>query len=70
MISLHPHILRKDGKEQFVILPYDEFLAIQERLDDAEDVLELRRAKQAEEGAPTLSLDEVKQRFVADSDGQ
>ena len=36
MIELHPEILEKDGKKQFVILPYEEFAAIQEALADAD----------------------------------
>lgn len=66
MISLNLQIIRKDAKEQFVVLPYDEFLALQERLEDAADVLELRKAKQAEGDAPTVSFDEVKRKFAAD----
>ncbi|HYO08222.1 MAG TPA: hypothetical protein VER17_04565 [Tepidisphaeraceae bacterium] len=64
-MTLHPQIIRKDGKEQFVVLPYEEFLAIQERLEDAEDVLALRAAKQADTGEPSLSLDDVERRFGA-----
>ncbi|HEV7743787.1 MAG TPA: hypothetical protein VGO56_02220 [Pyrinomonadaceae bacterium] len=44
MIELHPEIIEKDGKE-FVILSYEEFLAIDEALADAEDLTELRAAK-------------------------
>ena len=60
MLELHPEILRKNGRNEFVVLPYEEFLAIRERLEDAEDVLELRSAKQAEADAPTASLQDVK----------
>ena len=45
MLKLHPEILVKDGKKQFAVLPYEEFLAVQERLADAEDLFELRDAK-------------------------
>ena len=44
-MKLHPEILMKDGIKQFAILPYEEFVALQERLADAEDLLELRKAK-------------------------
>ena len=44
MLKLHPEILVKDGKKQFAVLPYEEFLALQERLADADDLLELRKA--------------------------
>jgi hypothetical protein len=59
-ITLHPEILSKNGKKEFVVLPYEEFLALQELLDDVEDLLELRAAKQESEGEPTLSLTDAK----------
>ena len=56
MLKLHPEILSKDGKKQFVVLPYEEFLAVQERLADADDLLELRKAKRAEGGKKSIPL--------------
>jgi hypothetical protein len=32
MNDLHPEILSKDGKPQFAVLPYEEFLAVREAL--------------------------------------
>jgi hypothetical protein len=32
MIILHPDILSKEGKPQFAVLPYDEFLKVKEAL--------------------------------------
>ena len=60
MIELHPSILRKNGKEEFVVLPYEEFVALQELLADAEDVLELRSAKQDEQNELAVSLKAAK----------
>jgi hypothetical protein len=60
MLTLHPEILRKNGKKHFAVLPYKEFLALQERLADAEDLLELRRAKRAEGKKRSISLAQVK----------
>ena len=48
MLKLHPEVLFKNGKKEFVVLPHKEFLAMQDRLADAEDLLELRKAKRAE----------------------
>lgn len=62
-MELHPEFLKKNGKNESVVLPFEEFLAIQERLIDAEDLLELRSAKEEDAGAPTVSLAEVKKRF-------
>ena len=63
MIALHPEFLSKEGKKEFVVLPYEEFLALQEMLEDAENILELRAVKQEEKDMPIVSLDEVKKRF-------
>lgn len=59
-MTLHPEILKKNGKNEFVVLPYEEFLAVQERLADAEDLLELRKAKRAEGKKRSIPLAEVK----------
>ena len=60
MITLHPEILVKNGKKQFAVLPYEEFLALQERLADAEDLLDLRKAKRADGKKRSIPLSEVK----------
>lgn len=60
MLKLHPEILVKNGKKQFAVLPYEEFLAVQERLSDAADLLELRKAKRKEGKKRTSSLSQVK----------
>lgn len=60
MIELHPEILKKNGKSEFVILPYEEFIALQELLADAQDLTDLREAVKAEGDAPSSSLDELK----------
>ncbi len=60
MLELHPQILENKGKREFVVLPYEEFIALQEILADAQDLTELREAKNAEGDAQTMGLDEVK----------
>ncbi len=65
MLTLHPDILVKNGKKQFVVLPCGEFPALQERLADAEDLLELRKAKRAEGRNRSISLAEVKRQLGA-----
>jgi len=59
MIELHPEILEKDGKKQFVILTYEEFAAIEQALADAEDLAALRVAKKEELDAPNVPLEKV-----------
>ena len=60
LLKLHPEILSKDGKKQFVVLPYEEFVAVQERLADADDLLALRKAKRAEGGKKSIPLAAMK----------
>jgi hypothetical protein len=60
MLKLHPEILSKNGRKQFAVLPYEEFLALQERLADADDLLELRKAKRAEGNKKSIPLARVK----------
>ena len=61
--ELHPEILTKNGKKEFAVLTYEEFVALQEWLADIEDLLDLRAAKQAEQDAPAVSLAEIESRL-------
>jgi hypothetical protein len=65
MLTLHPDILVKNGQKQFAVLPYEEFVALQERLAHAEDLLELRKAKRTEGTRRSISLAEVKRQLGA-----
>ena len=60
MIQLHPEFLTKDGKKAFAVLPYEEFLAIQEILADAADIIDLREAKAEDGNAEGISIREVR----------
>ncbi len=63
-MTLHPQILKSNGRGRFVILSYKEFRAIQEMLEDAEDLRDLRAAREADDPSePSLSLEEVKLRL-------
>lgn len=66
MVKLHPEILSRDGKKQFVVLPYEEFVALQERLAEAEDLMDLRNAKRAEGKKKPVPLAEAKRRLAID----
>ena len=62
-MTFHPQIIEMNSKKEFVVLPYEEWLELQSVLEDAQDLLDLRQAKQDENSVPSLSLDEVKRRF-------
>lgn len=59
-MELHPKVLEKDGRKEFVILPYEEFEQIQNELSDYYDLRDLREAKQSEQDAETHSLADVR----------
>jgi hypothetical protein len=54
---------KEEQQKVFTVLPYEEFLALQERLADAEDVLELRKAKRAEGKKKSIPLAAVKRKL-------
>jgi len=64
MIKLHPQILKKNGQGEFVILSFKEFQAIQEMLEDADDLLALRQARENDDpSVPGHTLEEVRLRL-------
>ena len=56
---MHPQIIEKNGIKEFAVLPYQEFLEIQQILEDFEDLQELREAKAEEFNPPTRLLSQV-----------
>jgi len=63
VIQLNPEFLKKNGKPEFVVLPYEEFLLLQELLADLEDLQDLRQAKLTDKDEPAVSLAEAKKRL-------
>jgi predicted DNA-binding protein (UPF0251 family) len=63
MLRLHPEVLKRDGKKQFVILPYEEFEAIREAMEDLEDLRDLRDAKAKEVHFQGIPFAEVQRRL-------
>ncbi|MBW2676963.1 MAG: type II toxin-antitoxin system Phd/YefM family antitoxin, partial [Deltaproteobacteria bacterium] len=57
MISINPQILEKNGKKEFAIFPYEDFLKMQEELECYNDLRILREAKQEEQNASSVSLE-------------
>ena len=59
-MSIHPQIIEKEGKKEFVVLPYEEFLAIKESLEDFEDLKDLRDAKAESSEESTVKLNDIR----------
>ena len=60
MILINSQILEKNGKKEFAILPYEDFLKLQEELACYDDLRFLREAKKKEQNAPSVSFKEAK----------
>jgi len=63
MVTLHPNILKRDGKRAFAVLPYEEFLRVREELEDYDDLKALRAAKMREGSAPAKALSQVRRKM-------
>jgi PHD/YefM family antitoxin component YafN of YafNO toxin-antitoxin module len=60
MAALNVQIIKRNGKKEYVILPYEEYLKVQEELDDYENLRCLRAAKKAEQNSPSIGIEELK----------
>jgi hypothetical protein len=56
---LHPQVIEKEGIKEFVVLPYEEFVQIQEALEDLDDLRELRKGREESIDTPSRSLREI-----------
>jgi PHD/YefM family antitoxin component YafN of YafNO toxin-antitoxin module len=59
MMIKPPQILEREGKPAFVVLPIEDYEALQERLEDLEALALLRKAEADDGDAPGRPLDEV-----------
>ncbi len=58
-MKLHPQVIKKDGKNEFVVLPFEEYQAVREALSDYEDLRDLKKAKARAKGAKGVPLKQV-----------
>jgi PHD/YefM family antitoxin component YafN of YafNO toxin-antitoxin module len=59
-LELHPEFLKKNGKNEFVVLSYEEFEMIRKALEDVEDLKILREAKAQSQNSPSIPFEQVK----------
>jgi hypothetical protein len=62
-LRFHPEILKKNGKNQFVILAWEDFQKIQEELEDLADLRALDKARAKEGRLSGISSAEVGRRL-------
>ena len=58
-MKLHPQVIEKEGKKEFVVLPFDEYKALTELMFDYEDLQDLRNAKKKAKDLDSVPLDKV-----------
>ena len=58
-MELHPQVIEKEGKKEFVVLPYEEFKALEEAISDYEDLRDLREAKEKSKNQVGVPLEKV-----------
>ena len=58
-MSIHLQIIEKDGRKEFVVLPYEEFLQMQVEIEDYEDLRTLRDERASAQAEPTRPLNDV-----------
>ena len=58
-MTLHPQIIQREGKSEFVVLPYEEFLMVQEALEDLNDLEILNQARDEEAHEAGVPLRQV-----------
>ena len=54
-----PQKIKKNGKKEYVVLPYKEYIKIKEILEDHEDLIDLRKAKSETISEPSIPFNEV-----------
>ncbi len=55
-MKLHPQVIEKSGKSEFVVLPFEEYQAVREALSDYEDLRDLKKSKARAKGEKGIPL--------------
>jgi hypothetical protein len=56
-------MLKKKGRIEFVVLPYEEYAAIKDELEDLQDLRDLRAASHAERHKTSLTVAQVRRQL-------
>lgn len=65
MLKVKPEYLSKHGKREFVVLTVEDFDRMQEALEDAKDLRDLRQATRRNAAKPYLTPAEVERRLAS-----
>lgn len=62
-MELNPQIIKKDGVNEYVVLPYEDYLKIRKALEDYEDLMDLRKAKSETVNESSFSFKDVEEKL-------
>ena len=58
-MKLHPQLIEKEGRKEFVVLPFEEYQALTELVSDYEDLRDLREEKEKSKNQKNIPLAKV-----------
>jgi len=64
-MNTKPQVIEREGKKEFVVLPYEEFLEIKETLEDFEYLKDLREAKAESATDETVLLSDIRNQLLS-----
>ena len=60
MIQIQPKFLKKDDKDEFAILSIEDYNLLIKYIEELEDLVELRKAKEESRESETYTISEVR----------
>jgi hypothetical protein len=57
-------IIKKNGENEFAVLPYSDYLKMKQALDDYEDLIDLRKAKNETVNEPGIPFKDVEDLII------
>jgi hypothetical protein len=64
-MDFEPQIIKKNGETEFVVLQYSDYLKMKQTLDDYEDLIDLRKAKNETVNEPGIPFKEVEDLIIS-----
>ena len=58
-MELHPQLIEKEGRNEFVVLPFQEYQKLTEVMHGYEDLMDLREAKEEAKGEKGVPLNKA-----------
>jgi hypothetical protein len=70
MLKTKYDVLVRNGRERFIVVPEDDFKAIQEQLQDEADFRTIEQSKKRNAGKPLIPHEQVMRKLALPSNGK